>query len=150
MRGKAVEVVPSDEERAFLEAHVRRHRAPRSRSDRCRIILPCAEGLRSRQIAGRIGVHGHRLGKWPRRLAGKRIPGLPDEHRSGRPRMAADGKVAEVAGRTLNTMPKGATHRSVRSMAGKTGVSHMTVHRSGTFRLSTDPLSPAGCRTSRG
>ena len=48
-------------------------------------------------------------------------------------------------------MPKDATHRSVRSMAGRTGVPHTTVHRirsafslkprrSGTFRLSTDPL----------
>ena len=60
--------------------------------------------------------------------------------------------MAEAAGRTLATMPKDATHRSVRSMAGRTGAPHTTVrrirsafslkpHRSGTFRLSTDPLS---------
>ena len=42
MRGKAVEVVLSAEERAFLEAHVRKHKEPRSLSDRCRIILLCA------------------------------------------------------------------------------------------------------------
>ncbi len=45
MRGMAVEVVLSDEECGFLEAHVRKHKAPRSLSDRCRIILLCAEGL---------------------------------------------------------------------------------------------------------
>ena len=106
-----MEVVPGDEERGLLEAHVRKHGAPRSPSDRCRIILPCAEGLRSREIAGRIGVHGHTVGKWRRRFAGKRTPGLPDEYRSGRRRMAADDKVAEVVERTTDTMPKDATHR---------------------------------------
>ncbi len=137
MRGRAVEVVPGEAEREFLEAHVRKYGAP---SDRCRIILPCAEGLRSREIAGRTGVHEHMVGKWRRRFAEKRIPGLPDECRSGRPRSVTDDKVAEVVERTPDTMPEDATHRPVRSMAGKTGVSHTTVHRSGTSRPSTDPL----------
>ena len=151
MRGKAVEVVLSDEERAFLEAHVRKHKAPRSLSDRCRIILLCAEGLRSREIARRTGVHEHTVGKWRRRFAERRVAGLSDEHRSGRPRTVTDDKVAEVVERTLTTMPKDATHWSVRSMAERTGVSHTTVHRiwsafslkphrSETSRLSTDPL----------
>ncbi len=151
MRGKAVEVVLSEEEREFLEAHVRKHKSPRSLSDRCRIILLCAEGLRSREIAGRTGVHEHTVGKWRRRFAEKRIEGLSDEFRSGRPRTVTDDKVAEVVELTLNTMPEDATHWSVRSMAEKTGVSHTTVHRiwsafslkphrSETFKLSTDPL----------
>ena len=38
----ADEVVLSAEERAFLEAQVRRHKAARSLSDRCRMILHCA------------------------------------------------------------------------------------------------------------
>ena len=151
MRGKAVEVVLSDEERGFLETHVGKHKAPRSLSDRCRIILLCAEGLPSREIAGRLGVHEHTVGKWRRRFAEKRLEGLSDEYRPGRPRTVTDDKVAEVVERTLNTMPKDATHWSVRSMAEKTGVSHTTVHRiwsafslkphrSETFKLSTDPL----------
>ena len=151
MRGKAVEVVLSDEERGFLETHVRKHKVPRSLSDRCRIILLCAEGLPSREIAGRLGVHEHTVGKWRRRFAEKRLEGLSDEYRPGRPRTVTDDKVAEVVERTLNTMPKDATHWSVRSMAEKTGVSHTTVHRiwsafslkphrSETFKLSTDPL----------
>ncbi len=91
MRGKAVEVVLSAEERAFLEAHVRKHKAPRSLSDRCRIILLCAEGLRSREVAERAGVHGHTVGKRRRRFAERRIEGLsgrvqvrPAPHRDGR------------------------------------------------------------------
>ena len=76
---------------------------------------------------------------------------LSDEYRSGRPRTVTDDKVAEVVERTLSTMPKDATHWSVRSMAKRTGVSHTTLHRiwsafslkphrSETFKLSTDPL----------
>ena len=110
MRGKAVEVVLSDEERGFLETHVRKHKVPRSLSDRCRIILLCAEGLPSREIAGRLGVHEHTVGKWRRRFAEKRLEGLSDEYRPGRPRTVTDDKVAEVVERTLNTMPKDATH----------------------------------------
>ena len=91
MRGKAVEVVLSDEEREFLEAHVRRHKAPRSLSDRCRIILLCAEGLRSREVAERTGVHEHTVGKWRRRFAERRIEGLSDEYRSG-PAPHRDGR----------------------------------------------------------
>ncbi len=46
----ADEVVLSDEERAFLEAQVRRHKAARSLSDRCQMVLLCAEGLQSKEI----------------------------------------------------------------------------------------------------
>ena len=63
MRGKAVEVVLSNEERAFLKAHVRKHKSPRSLSDSCRSILLCAEGLLKREIAERVGVHEHKIGK---------------------------------------------------------------------------------------
>ena len=48
--------VLSDTDRTFLEAQVRRHKAPRSLSDRCRMVLLCAEGLQSKQVAARIGM----------------------------------------------------------------------------------------------
>lgn len=144
-------VVLSDEERGFLEAQVRRHKAARSLSDRCRIILLCAEGLQSKEVAGRLGVHEHTVGKWRRRFVKDRIEGLTDEYRPGRPRTVSDEQVAEVIERTLQSTPKDATHWSIRSMASATGLSHTTIrriwtafglqpHRSETFKLSTDPL----------
>ena len=42
-------LVSSDEERSFLEAQVRRHRVARAMSDRCRMILRCADGLATRR-----------------------------------------------------------------------------------------------------
>src|SRR3546814_9951712 len=60
-------VVLSGDDRRFLEAQVRRHKAPRSLYDRCRMVLLCAEGLQSKEVAERLGVHEHTVGKWRRR-----------------------------------------------------------------------------------
>ena len=138
-------VVLSGEDRTFLEAQVRRHKAPRSLSDRCRMVLLCAEGLQSKEVAERLGVHEHTVGKWRRRFVQNGIEGLTDEYRAGRPRSVSDAQVAQVIERTLNSTPKGATHWSIRSMAGEIGLSHTTIrqiwsafglqpHRSETFK----------------
>ncbi|MGZ2464866.1 IS630 family transposase [Sinorhizobium medicae] len=147
----ADEIVLSAEERVFLEAQVRRHKAARSLSDRCRMILLCAEGLQSKEVGAQLGVHEHTVGKWRRRFVNYRIEGLTDEYRPGRPRTVSDAQVAEVIERTLNSTPKDATHWSIRSMSAEMGLSHTTIrriwaafglqpHRSETFKLSTDPL----------
>ena len=49
----------SAEERAYLEQQVRRHRVGRSLSERCRIILRCADGLPSKSVAAELGLHEH-------------------------------------------------------------------------------------------
>ena len=151
-RGRVADVVVlSPDERRFLEGQVRRRKVPRSLSDRCRIILACAQGLASKDVASRLGVHEHTVGKWRRRFVKDRIEGLTDEARSGRPRTIDDDEVAAVIERTLHSTPKDATHWSIRSMAAETGLSHTTIrriwnafglqqHRSETFKLSTDPL----------
>ncbi|SDK39783.1 helix-turn-helix domain-containing protein, partial [Aliiruegeria lutimaris] len=92
----ADEVILSADERSFLEAQIRRHKAPRSLSDRCRMILLCAEGLQSKEVGARLGVHEHTVGKWRRRFVKDRIEGLTDEYRPGRPRTVSDAQVAEV------------------------------------------------------
>ncbi|MFK5980279.1 MAG: helix-turn-helix domain-containing protein, partial [Rhizobiaceae bacterium] len=88
-------VVLNDDERLFLESQVRRHKAPRSLSDRCRAILLCAEGLESKEVARQMNVHEHTVGKWRCRFGRDRIEGLTDEHRPGRPRTVSDDRVAE-------------------------------------------------------
>lgn len=151
VRGVADAVVLSAEEQEFLESQVRRHKAPRSLSDRCRIVLSCAQGLTSKEVARKLGVNEHTVGKWRRRFVKDRIEGLTDEYRPGRPRTVSDARVAQVIERTLQTTPKDATHWSIRSMAAEAGLSHTTIrriwnafglqpHRSETFKLSTDPL----------
>lgn len=151
MGRQAGQVVLSPEARTFLEGQVRRRKAPRSLSDRCRMVLLCADGLQSKEVAVILGVHEHTVGKWRRRFVEAGVEGLSDEYRAGRPRTVSDAQVAQVIERTLNTTPRDATHWSIRSMAVEIGLSHTTVrriwgafglqpHRTETFKLSTDPL----------
>lgn len=130
MVGRQADVVElSAADRTFLEAQIRRHKAPRSLSDRCRMVLLCADGLQSKEVAERLGFHEHTVGKWLRRFAQAGIEGLTDEHRTGRPRTVSDAQVAQVIERTPNTTPKDATHWSSRSMAAQVGLSHTTIRR---------------------
>ena len=151
-RGRPIApLVLSAQERAYLERQVRRHRVARSLSERCRVILRCADGLASKSVGAELGLHEHTVGKWRRRFLKDRCDGLLDEARPGRPRTIDDDQVAAVIERTLRTTPADATHWSIRSMAAETGFSHTTIrrmwaafglqpHRSQTFKLSTDPL----------
>jgi len=151
-RGRPVAaLILTAEERSYLERQVRRHRVTRSLSERCRIVLRCADGTQSKQVATELGVSEHMVGKWRRRFLRDRIDGLLDEPRSGRPRSIDDDAVAAVIERTLQTLPTDATHWSIRSMGAATGHSHTTIrrmwnafglqpHRVETFKLSSDPL----------
>jgi transposase len=141
----------SDEERSFLERQTRRHKAARALSDRCRIVLLCAEGKQNKAISEELGISENTVGKWRRRFLLERIDGLYDEYRPGRPRTIEDDQVAEVIEKTLHSKPTDATHWSIRTMAAETGFSHTTIrrmwnafglqpHRSETFKLSSDPL----------
>jgi transposase len=114
----------SAQERAYLERQVRRQRVARSLSERCRVILRCADGLPSKSVAAELGLHEHTVGKWRRRFLKDRCDGLLDEARPGRPRTIDDDQVAAVIERTLRTTPADATHWSIRSMAAETGFSH--------------------------
>ena len=151
-RGRRTEpLILSEDERTYLANQVRKHRVARSFSERCRIILRCADGLTSKAVAAELEVHEHTVGKWRRRFLKGRIDGLLDEARSGRPRTIQDDQIAAVIERTLRSVPSDATHWSIRSMSAVTGFSHTTIrriwnafglqpHRTQTFKLSTDPL----------
>ena len=91
----------------LLERQVRRHRVARSLSERCRVILRCADGLASKDVGAELGLHEHTVGKWRRRFLRDRCDGLLDEARPGRPRSIDDDQVAAVIERTLRTTPGG-------------------------------------------
>jgi putative transposase len=92
------------------------------------------------------------VGKWRRRFVARRIGGLHDELRPGKPRSIDDERIAELLATTLHRRPEdGATHWSVRGLAAETGISKTSVHRflqtfglrphrRDSFKLSTDPF----------
>jgi transposase len=118
---------------------------------RARIVLAAADGATNVRIAERLGVFRSTAGRWRERFALQRLGGLYDEPRPGAPRKIGDAQIAEVIRLTLETLPQGATHWSLRSMARASGYAPSTIHevwrafglqphRSETFKLSTDPL----------
>jgi transposase len=147
----AVAIELTDDERARLEGWVRRRTSAQALALRSRIVLAAAEGVSNTEIAARVGVSAPTVTKWRNRFAERRLEGLLDEPRPGRPRTITDEQVEEVVVRTLETTPQEATHWSTRSMAAEVGLTQNAVlriwhayglqpHRSETFKLSKDPL----------
>ena len=143
-------LILDDTERETLERWVRRPKTAQGLALRARIILGCTNGRSNIAVAVALEVSDETVGKWRSRFLERRLDGLSDEPRSGRPRAVTDEDVERVITLTLESRPKDATHWSTRSMARSSGLSHTTVsriwrafalqpHRTETFKLSADP-----------
>jgi transposase len=144
------EVVLTDEEREVLERWARRRKSSQALALRCRIVLAAAEGRSSNEIATELGCNHNTVFRWRGRFARRRLEGLHDEPRPGKPRTIRDQDVERVIVKTLEEQPPGATHWSTRSLAAATGMSQSAVsriwrafglkpHLSEAFKLSPDP-----------
>ncbi len=119
----------SEAEERELRAVLRAPSASQQQALRARIVLRAAEGASNTQIAGEVGVSLPTVGLWRRSFSERRINGLTDAPRSGRPRRIDEDEVQRVLAMTLETPPDGSTHWSVRRLAAATGISPTTVHR---------------------
>ena len=144
-------IVLSDDERAQLESWARRRTSAAGLALRSRIVLAAAEGGSNVALAERLGVARSTVRIWRNRFAERRLDGLVDEPRPGRPRTVSDTDVERLITETLETAPTDATHWSTRSMAAHLGMSQSTVsrvwrafglapHKLDTWKLSKDPL----------
>jgi transposase len=114
----AVEIILTDEERAALEAWTARRKTGQALAMRARIVLAAAGQLTNREIAELEGVSAPTVTMWRNRFAKRRLEGLLDEPRPGRPRTISDEQVEAVITRTLEGPPKDATHWSTLSTNG--------------------------------
>jgi transposase len=144
------ELVLLDEESETLKRYARRPKSSQRLALRSRIVLECSKGLSNSDVAEKLGVAPHTVGKWRARFVSDRLDGLGDAARPGAPRQIGDDVIEDLVVKTLETMPKGASRWSTRDMAEQAGVSPSTVsriwrafglkpHRSETFQLSSDP-----------
>src|SRR5512143_2389980 len=140
-----------NEERETLERWVNRRKTAQALAQRARIILTCATGKSNMAVAVALRITPQTVGKWRTRFTSRRLDGLIDEPRPGAPRQIMDTDVERVITRTLESIPRGATHWSTRSMAKECGLSQSAIsriwrafalqpHRVETFKLSKDPL----------
>ena len=129
MARTAAAIELSDEEDRELRTELRTPSASQQDAVRARIVLLAAGGATNTEIAGKVGVSLPTVGLWRRNFCERRLDGLRDAPRSGRPREIDDDEVQRVLAKTLEPPPDGATHWSVRRLAAATGVSSSTVHR---------------------
>jgi transposase len=143
-------LVLSTDERETLERWARRPKSAQALAVRCRVVLSCAEGLDNKVVAGKLGLNEATVSKWRRRFVEKRLEGLSDDPRPGPARTITDDVVEAVIVKTLEELPRDATHWSTRSLAAQMGMSQSAVsriwrafglkpHLVDSFKLSNDP-----------
>jgi transposase len=151
------QLILSAAEREQLEAWTRRRRTAQALALRSQIVLDCAGGALSKDVAKRLRCTPQTVCKWRNRFVQLRLDGLLDAPRPGAPRTIDDARVDKVIAMTLEQRPSNATHWSTRTMAQASGLSQTAVsriwrtfglqpHRQETFKLSTDPLFVAKTR----
>ena len=133
-----------------LEALVRTGKTPQKVVQRANIILLAARGLSNNRIAKTVKTTRPTVLLWRKRFQQFGYPGLlKDWQRPGRKPKISDNTIQDVIELTLHSHPEGATHWSTRTLAKKTGLSHVAIqriwkqhglqpHRVETFKISTD------------
>ena len=150
MANKTADPLPlRADDKVELERLTRSSTVPAAAAQRARIVLLAADGIANYVIAERVGVTRPTVNRWRARYVEHGLAGLVGDKPPGRPRRVDR---AAVIAATLTPPPQslGVTHWSSRLLAGRLGVSHVTIAeawkafgvkpwKAETFKFSTDP-----------
>ena len=85
------EVNLSEDERAELEHRAACYTRPHREVLRAKLVLLAAGGETNTEIGERLGMSREAVGRWRRRFCERRLDGLEDRKRTGRPRRFPPG-----------------------------------------------------------
>jgi transposase len=74
-------------ERDHLEAITKKYTSPYCDVMRAKVVLLAAEGLSNKEIGQRLDLPRQIVSKWRKRFFDKRLAGLQEQPRRGRPRV---------------------------------------------------------------
>ena len=147
----ADKLILTDAQRKQLLAISRHRSTPRGIVLRISIVLGAAEGVANRALARKLSTSVPTVLLWRKRYESDGLKGLLEERpRSSRPKRISGEQEVAIVEATMKTIPKNATHWSVRAMAASQKVSSATVqriwqkhklqpHRVESFKFSNDP-----------
>jgi len=130
MRRPTAVIRLSEEETKTLRDWSRRGRSEHRLVERARIILLAGEGRTNEQIAQALQTRTARVSKWRQRFGAKRLSGLGDAERSGKPAKYDEQTEKRVLGLLDEAPPKGYAQWNGRLLAEATpGISKDQVWR---------------------
>ncbi len=147
----ACEITLTEEERKTLKRWSRGRSTPARLVLRAKIVLLAEQGVMNKDIAHQLGTSRQTVGLWRSRFAHQGLAGIEkDAPRGGRNPTQRNRVARQIIERTTQSVPRDATHWSVRTLAKELGVSPSMVHRvwkanglkphlTRTFKLSNDP-----------
>ena len=104
---KATEIVLTTDEKATLSGWLRAGSTEQRFSLRAQIVLACAEGRQTTEIAGEMKVMPYIVSKWRKRFAADRLAGLQDAPRTGKPRTYTAETEKRILAKLDESPPRG-------------------------------------------
>ena len=127
--GKSITVKLSETERSTLMMWVSSGKTEQRMVKRAQVILSASEGITLKEISARSGLSWQNCLKWRKRFIGKRLDGLNDVARRGKPAEITPGERVEVMALACTDPDDGSTKWSVRKLADACGFSKSSIHR---------------------
>ena len=117
MRRPAAIIDLTDDERKTLQQWTRRGKSEQRLVERARIVLLANEGRTNQQIADALETRTARVSKWRQRFGARRLSGLSDAGRSGKPAQYDVGTEKRVLALLDELPPKGCSQWNGRLLA---------------------------------